>query len=127
MDDETLDKMQLELFQTRPNSYVYTKALAEQLLDRNRGKYHVIILRPAIVSPAVNDPAPGYVDSFNGPAGFSTVSALGIAKITDWSFNHQVDFYPVDFVANACLGSTWLACKRKYVYSIYTTSNFISS
>lgn len=105
--------MKDELFQGRPNSYVYTKAMAEHVVDKYRGNMKAVILRPAIVSPAIRDPVPGYVDSFNGPAGFSTVSTLGIAKVTDWEFNHQLDIFPVDFLANSCLISAWLTTARE--------------
>uniref|UniRef100_T1KXA6 Fatty acyl-CoA reductase n=1 Tax=Tetranychus urticae TaxID=32264 RepID=T1KXA6_TETUR len=126
VDDKTLEAMRDELFQGRPNSYVYTKAMAEHVVAKHRGDMKTVILRPAIVSPAIRDPVPGYVDSFNGPAGFSTVSSLGIAKVTDWEFNHQLDIFPVDFLANSCLVSAWLTSTNNInelkVYNLCSTT-----
>jgi len=54
-----------------PNVYAYTKALGEQLLDRGckLDKIPLVIVRPSIVTAAMKEPMPGWIDNLNGPSG----------------------------------------------------------
>ena len=52
-----------------PNTYVYTKGLAEQLLETQRGSVPLAIVRPSIVTAAESEPFPGWVDNINGATG----------------------------------------------------------
>ena len=53
----------------RPNTYTYTKALAEHLLLEECGSIPLAIVRPTIVTAAMKEPIPGWVDNLNGPTG----------------------------------------------------------
>ena len=57
-----------------PNTYTYTKALAEQVLEIERGKVPLTIVRPSIVAAAAKEPYPGWIDHINGPTGASIVN-----------------------------------------------------
>lgn len=52
-----------------PNTYAYTKAFAEQLLIQEHGQIPVAIVRPTIVTAAMKEPFPGWIDNLNGPTG----------------------------------------------------------
>ena len=52
-----------------PNTYAYTKAFAEQLLRQEHGQIPVAIVRPTIVTAAMKEPLPGWIDNLNGPTG----------------------------------------------------------
>lgn len=52
-----------------PNTYTYTKALAEQLLEERCGNVPLVIVRPSIVTAALKEPVPGWVDNMNGATG----------------------------------------------------------
>jgi nucleoside-diphosphate-sugar epimerase len=56
----------------RPNTYTYTKALAEHLLLEECGSIPLAIVRPTIVTAALREPIPGWVDNLNGPTGKSS-------------------------------------------------------
>mmetsp|Transcript_2119 Transcript_2119/g.1451 ORF Transcript_2119/g.1451 Transcript_2119/m.1451 type:complete len:80 (-) Transcript_2119:2746-2985(-) len=58
-----------------PNTYTYTKHLAEKALVKLRGHIPLAITRPSIVISSIKDPAPGWIDSLAG-AGVVTY-ALG--------------------------------------------------
>lgn len=47
-DDETLNKLTPNLIQPRPNTYTYTKALAEHVLATDGEGLPVVIVRPSI-------------------------------------------------------------------------------
>lgn len=53
----------------RPNTYTYTKALAEQLIIEENGNLPIAIVRPSIVVASFQEPVRGWVDNLNGPTG----------------------------------------------------------
>ncbi|PSN33943.1 hypothetical protein C0J52_19347 [Blattella germanica] len=50
-----------------PNTYSYSKALAEHIIHENRDILPVAIFRPSIVISTWKDPIPGWIDNMNGP------------------------------------------------------------
>lgn len=52
-----------------PNTYAYTKAIAEQLLREEHGDIPLAIVRPSTVTAALFEPMPGWIDNINGPTG----------------------------------------------------------
>jgi nucleoside-diphosphate-sugar epimerase len=45
-----------------PNTYVFTKAMGEMILEHFKGKMEVVILRPAIISSTHGEPFPGWIE-----------------------------------------------------------------
>lgn len=73
-DKQDLDHYTNNLFCLRlvgryPNTYTFTKALAEQILQRECGTVPLAIVRPSIVTAAIREPFPGWIDNLNGPTG----------------------------------------------------------
>lgn len=58
MDPALLDSITPKLIGDRPNTYTFTKALAENLLVEECGSLPVAIVRPSIVSAAWKEPFP---------------------------------------------------------------------
>lgn len=54
-----------------PNVYAYTKALGEQLLQKDcrENGIPLAVVRPSIVTASVKEPFPGWIDNLNGPSG----------------------------------------------------------
>lgn len=77
MDPSLLDAPEItkKMIGNRPNTYTFTKALAESLLATEATELPVAIMRPSIVSASLNEPYPGWVDNFNGPSGI--IAAAG--------------------------------------------------
>lgn len=66
---ELIYNYNFRLIGKRPNTYTYTKALAEHLLMEECGGIPLAIVRPTIVTAAMKEPIPGWVDNLNGPTG----------------------------------------------------------
>ena len=64
----------------RPNTYTFTKAIAEQLINEERGSLPISIVRPSIVAGAIEEPMPGWVDNVNGPMGLVLSGAHGLCR-----------------------------------------------
>lgn len=58
MDDELVSVLTPKLIGQRPNTYTYTKALAEYLVQQEAGDLNVAIVRPSIVGASWKEPFP---------------------------------------------------------------------
>lgn len=58
MDDKLVSLMTPKLIGERPNTYTYTKALAEYLVQQESGNLNVAIVRPSIVGASWKEPFP---------------------------------------------------------------------
>ncbi|WP_290649150.1 SDR family oxidoreductase [Aquisalimonas sp.] len=85
------------------DTYTFTKALGEQLLERHRGNVPTLILRPSIIESALRTPAPGWIDGFRMMD--PVIVGMGRGLITEFPGNPDtvLDVVPVDAVANALL------------------------
>lgn len=86
---DLLDQLALKYTNYSPNTYTFTKGLAEQVVNDYRHRLPVIIYRPSIVICAMEEPIPGWVDNFNGPVGLLMASGIG---------NFTCDFEIVNFI-----------------------------
>jgi len=107
MDDQTLKQYSEPLMEGRPNTYTFTKAVAEHYINENRRHLPVAIARPSIVTASLNEPFPGWVDSINGPGGASLLGTLGIARTMHCKPKNIADLIPIDIVTNALIVIAW--------------------
>jgi fatty acyl-CoA reductase len=63
--ENEVESMAKEILGNLPNSYSYSKALAEALVNEacSKDKLPAMILRPSIVIPTLSDPVPGWTDN----------------------------------------------------------------
>jgi hypothetical protein len=116
-DDDELETVAQKHMEGRPNSYVFTKALAELYVDKHRlrrrdansnrsqeqPEVNSTIVRPAIVYNSSAEPTFGWIDNWNGPAAFAMFIFSGLIRCPDFGFTSKCQVIPVDFVANALL------------------------
>ena len=100
---EACDAIESKLLEGRPNTYTYTKALAEHYVAKQEGKYPISIVRPSIVISAAEEPCTGWVDNVNGISGLGCLAAIGVLRTIDWNYYARSDMVPVDYVANNCI------------------------
>lgn len=112
LEDKLQEKILGQVMGGRPTTYHYTKALAESLLVHEGGNLPIVILRPSIVTSSWKDPLPGWVDNFNGPAGFVIATGKGVLRTMVIRPNSSADIYPVDMVASMMIASSWHVWKE---------------
>ncbi|MEM7582760.1 MAG: AMP-binding protein [Acidobacteriota bacterium] len=85
--------------------YTLTKALAERLLDQQRGDVPLAILRPAIVESALREPIPGWIEAVR--VCDPLLAAYGRGRTTEFAGSADVplELIPVDHVANAMIAA----------------------
>lgn len=101
------------MIDNRPNTYTYTKAMAENVASKYASRINVVIVRPSIVMSAMKEPDEGWVDTINGPVGLSVLGALGILQKIKVNSEVVFDLIPVDLVTNALVSIAWAATDRR--------------
>jgi long-chain acyl-CoA synthetase len=106
-----------------PNTYTYSKATAEALLNREFSDVDFCIVRPAIVECASQYPFAGWNEGFNtsGPLAYLM---KGWFRHFPSEEDHPFDVVPVDYVAKGLMiaGALNLLGKAKSVYQISSSS-----
>jgi len=105
MTEDAMAAMQKSVLGTQPNTYTYTKRLAEILVrdEFDLGLMPVCIVRPSVVSPAFSDPVPGWVDTLNGPGGLFYAAGKGVLRSMLMNPDNTVEAIPVDACTNALI------------------------
>jgi long-chain acyl-CoA synthetase len=86
-----------------PNSYTYTKAIGEQLLERSGIRYTIV--RPAVVESSLTFPFPGWNEGINTSAPLVFMALQGHVHYPTKD-GHVLDVIPVDHV---CFGTVLAA------------------
>lgn len=106
-DENTVNTLTQKYTKQEPNTYTFTKGLAEQLVYEYRNRLPVIIYRPSIVVSSLDEPMPGWVDNFNGPTGLLLACGIGILRTTYGDPDVVSDFTPVDTSIKAMIVAAW--------------------
>ncbi|KAH8383342.1 hypothetical protein KR009_008051, partial [Drosophila setifemur] len=114
MSDKLLDKMESALLGSFPNTYTYTKALAEDVIRREAGDLPLCIFRPAIIIATYKEPVSGWIDNFYGPITILLGVAKGVLRIAPVQKEAQLSVVPVDFCANMILACVWKIIKDNH-------------
>jgi len=85
LDDDMAEAVTPHFLGVRPNSYTFTKSIAEVVMATEGRDLPAVIVRPSIVSCTWKDPLPGWAD-----------------------------VVPVDIAANYTIGAAWYAATRLY-------------
>ncbi|XP_010995910.1 fatty acyl-CoA reductase 2 [Camelus dromedarius] len=107
LDDAIIDEITPKLIGDRPNTYTYTKALGEMVLQQEGGNLNIAIIRPSIVGATWQEPFPGWIDSINGPTGLIVAAGKGFLRSIRATPMAVADLIPVDLVINLTLAVGW--------------------
>ncbi|XP_063235357.1 putative fatty acyl-CoA reductase CG5065 isoform X2 [Bacillus rossius redtenbacheri] len=100
LDPDTLHAITPRIISPHPNTYTFTKRLAEELVRREFPAMPVSIARPSIVTPAWREPLPGWVDNLNGPIGLLVAAGKGVLRSLHCMHHYHAEVIPVDFAIN---------------------------
>jgi len=85
------------------DAYTMTKAMGEQLIQKERGDMPVAIVRPSIIESSLRDPEPGWLEGLK--VADPLIAHFSKGRLSDFPADPRVvlDVIPVDIVANAIL------------------------
>ncbi|KAH8306309.1 hypothetical protein KR018_007384 [Drosophila ironensis] len=124
---ESIEKMTPDLLGEFPNSYTFSKALAEDVVLRETGDLPLCIFRPAIIIASVKEPANGWIDNLYGPIAIVYGAAYGVLRLMIASLNEYTSVVPVDYSANMALACAWETSRGRDVGSPPLIYNFAPS
>ncbi|CAO1428032.1 unnamed protein product [Diamesa serratosioi] len=108
LNDDILETFTRKILNGMPNTYVFSKALAEDLVYSFRNKFSIAIARPSIVTSAVLEPYPGWIEGIsNGPTALIAGNGRGVLRTMYASPQHIVENIPVDITINAILNMAY--------------------
>ncbi|XP_063703930.1 fatty acyl-CoA reductase wat-like isoform X2 [Culicoides brevitarsis] len=128
-DDEALAELTPRILGNWPNTYAFTKALAEDVVRRNCKKLPLGIFRPAIVTSSAKEPVIGWIDNLYGPTGVVAGAGTGILRTMHCDKDINANIVPVDYTVNALIASVWDVAKahEKHPAEEIPIYNYVSS
>ncbi|KAF7988464.1 hypothetical protein HCN44_001037 [Aphidius gifuensis] len=114
VDEEILKTLTPKYLGNFPNTYTFTKRLAEQIVNDYSHVIPAIIFRPSIVISTLTEPMPGWVDNFNGPVGIMIGGGKGVLKVVLSDPEISADFIPVDVAIKAMITASWKRGLKKF-------------
>lgn len=108
MTEEEAEYNTSKIISPHPNTYTYTKFLAEHIVMKERGVLPVAIVRPCIIGSSMSYPIPGWVDSYTaGPAGVMLAAGLGVIHVMHGNTTLITEMVPVDVVVNTLIAVSY--------------------
>ncbi|XP_061727970.1 putative fatty acyl-CoA reductase CG5065 [Cydia pomonella] len=107
IDEHTLRIVTPKYLGVLPNTYVFTKQLAEHVVYEHKGQLPAVIIRPSIVISSVSEPMPGWIENFNGPVGILVACGKGIMRSLYSDPSLTADYIPVDVSIKNIIAAAW--------------------
>ncbi|XP_012288352.1 fatty acyl-CoA reductase wat [Orussus abietinus] len=129
LDDDMLSRMAPILIKGCPNTYIFTKAVGEDVARRYGNGLPVCVVRPSIVTSTAQDPVPGWTNNLNGATGIVFGAAIGILRTLHCNSTNKADIVPADFVINGIIAAAWdiAESKDKNANTVITTTETADS
>nr|XP_029732162.1 fatty acyl-CoA reductase wat-like [Aedes albopictus] len=87
-----------------PNTYTFTKKLAEIMVQKEfAGDLPIAVYRPSVVSPTYREPQQGWTDNFFGVDSFIRAKFDGVGRVILGDMNQIGNHAPLDYCVNAML------------------------
>uniref|UniRef100_A0A1A9WT59 Fatty acyl-CoA reductase n=1 Tax=Glossina brevipalpis TaxID=37001 RepID=A0A1A9WT59_9MUSC len=103
LSDQSIAEITPKLLNGLPNTYAYSKALTEDLINNYEKKLPIIVVRPSIVTAALEEPLPGWIEGVNGPTGLMIGAARGVIRSMHCNPDYASTVIPVDKAINGMI------------------------
>lgn len=97
-----------------PNTYTWSKSMAERALLKTHGNVRVALIRPSIVISSYAEPTPGWTDTLAAGGGIIFGVTSGLMHVVYANPDVYCDLVPVDYVSNTvCCATAYTARQEK--------------
>ncbi|CAB3363817.1 Hypothetical predicted protein [Cloeon dipterum] len=107
LDDNLLDGSTPVLLQDFPNTYAFTKNVAEDVVKDLGRDLPIAVYRPAIIIATWKEPVSGWIDNVYGPTGVVVGAGLGILRTLQADKEMVADLVPVDMAVSALIATAY--------------------
>ena len=112
MNPQVIAENEKSLIGDYPNTYTFTKSMAERALKKNRGDIKLMIVRPSVIMSNYSEPLEGWTDTISAAGGMTMACALGLMHFIHANYTALFDIIPCDFVSNGILACTCYAAQQ---------------
>ncbi|XP_059223345.1 fatty acyl-CoA reductase 1-like [Stomoxys calcitrans] len=112
--EEIMEALTRKLIIGFPNTYCFTKNIAESLVNDFRDKLPLVIYRPAILIMSAEEPEPGFPTNLTGAVGMFVLTGTGLLKVMNSPKEVFIDFTPQDL---AIKSMAFFAMKTAQIYA----------
>ncbi|XP_008183261.1 putative fatty acyl-CoA reductase CG5065 [Acyrthosiphon pisum] len=123
LNENSIKMVTPHLISPHPNTYTFSKRLAEDVVGDFYPQLPVVIARPSIVTPALKEPLPGWVDNLNGPTGILAAGGKGVLRSILCNSEYTAEAVPVDFAINAVIVIAWKTAISKQKTNVVPVYN----
>ena len=90
-----------------PNTYTYTKSMAERTFKKRCANLPAAIVRPSSITACLNEPFAGWTDTIAATGGMCLASGMGIIHYIKCSPDTIFDIIPADLVSNLVIAAAY--------------------
>ncbi|KOX72974.1 hypothetical protein WN51_01342 [Melipona quadrifasciata] len=112
-DDEKFEQIEVVLRGKWPNTYVFSKALAENIILKYSSDLPVCIVRPSIVTATFKEPISAWINNVYGATGIVLGSGIGLLRTLCCTKENVAEIIPADYVVSNIVSSAWDVANRK--------------
>jgi fatty acyl-CoA reductase len=109
-----------------PNTYTYTKNLAERAIRKFRDQIPVLIVRPSIIIASQSEPQPGWLDAMTAAAPLSIMICTGHIDYLVTKDDTRADLIPADHVANTIIVGTFKHMRSAQFKVMHSASSHLN-
>ncbi|CAH0602072.1 unnamed protein product [Chrysodeixis includens] len=115
LEENRLNDITPELIKGWPNTYTFSKAIAEHVIKEAAADIPVCVVKPPVVVPAMYEPHPGWLEKscLGGPSGIIFGVGLGVLHVMYVDLENKLATVPLEYVNNATIAAAWDASERQ--------------
>ena len=68
-DKRSINEIEKKILKTYPNTYTFSKNLAEQIVATKCKDMPVAIVRPSVIGASIEEPCPGWIENISAVTG----------------------------------------------------------
>ncbi|XP_050598497.1 putative fatty acyl-CoA reductase CG5065 isoform X3 [Bombus affinis] len=124
-DETSINQIEKKILKTYPNTYTFSKNLAEQIVASKCKDLPVAIVRPSVIGASLEEPCPGWIQNISAVTGTFLLIGKGCATAIRGRRDARLDVVPVDFVVDMIICTAWhVTLHRDHEVKVYNcTSN----
>ncbi|XP_051170329.1 fatty acyl-CoA reductase wat-like [Leptopilina boulardi] len=107
LDDQQLEHLTPLFLGKWPNSYAFSKAMAEEAAKRYSTGIPICVVRPSIVVSTWKEPIAGWTNNLYGATGVVVGSGIGLLRTLHCVPNNVAEIIPADIVINNVVVAAW--------------------
>ncbi|XP_050598494.1 putative fatty acyl-CoA reductase CG5065 isoform X3 [Bombus affinis] len=124
-DKTSINQIEKRILKTYPNTYTFSKNLAEQIVASKCKDQPFAIVRPSIIGASLEEPCPGWIENISALTSVMVLIMRGSVTIIRGRKDARLDVVPVDLVVDTIICAAWhVTLHREREVKVYNcTSN----